>query len=118
MSYAVRNDGLGWRAVTGPEDCDASETFSEAEPQLPVIQPDVSSVTMRQARLALLAIGKLNDVNSAINALPEPNRTAALIEWDFASSVEKSSPLIQSLAPQIGISEAQLTDLFNSASLL
>lgn len=80
--------------------------------------PDVASVTMRQARLALLSIGKLDDVESAINALPEPHRASAQIEWGYAASVEKSSPLIQSLAPQIGITESDLTDLFNAAALL
>lgn len=32
MGYAVRNDGLGWRAVEGAHDCNENETFSEAEP--------------------------------------------------------------------------------------
>lgn len=118
MSYAVKNDGTGWRAVGGIADCAEDETYQENEPKLPDAPVVVSSVTMRQARLALLAIGKLNDVNSAINAMSEPSRTAAQIEWNFASSVEKSSPLIQSLAPQIGISDAELTELFNAAALL
>lgn len=34
MAYAIRNDGKGWRAVNGPEDVAADETFSETEPTL------------------------------------------------------------------------------------
>lgn len=30
MSYAVRNDGRGWRAVSGPDDCRADEYYSQA----------------------------------------------------------------------------------------
>ena len=79
---------------------------------------NILAVTMRQARLALLAAGKLDAVDAAISAMTEPQRSAAKIEWDYAATVEKDSPLIQSLAPQIGISPSQLTDLFNSAALL
>lgn len=32
MSYAVRKDGQGWRAVNGPGDVEADEDFSEQEP--------------------------------------------------------------------------------------
>lgn len=35
MSYAVRNDGKGWRAVGGPEDVEADETYSEDQPTPP-----------------------------------------------------------------------------------
>jgi len=30
--YAIRKDGLGWRAVDGPEDVTVDETYSEAPP--------------------------------------------------------------------------------------
>ncbi len=36
MSYAVRNDHQGFRAVNGPEDCTADEFFSEAAVELAV----------------------------------------------------------------------------------
>lgn len=119
MSYAVRKDGLGWRAVDSAEACTADEDYSATQPALTVHHPiDVTSVTMRQARLALLSIGKLDDVEVAIDALPDPQKAAARIEWDFAATVEKSSPLIQLLAPQIGIDQVELTALFNAAALL
>lgn len=118
MSYAVRKDGRGWRAVAAMADCKLDEDYSETEPPIPVVTVDVASVTMRQARLALLAVGKLDDVEAAINALPEPQRTAAKIEWDYAASIEKASPLIQSLAPTIGIDAEALTELFNTAATL
>lgn len=118
MSYAVRKDGLGWRAVSAMADCALNEDYSEDQPPMVAAISSVSSVTMRQARLALLAIGKLGDVEAAIDALPEPQRTEAKIEWDYAASIEKASPLIQSLAPTIGIDAEMLTELFNTAATL
>lgn len=32
MSYAIRKDGFGWRAVGGPDDVGADETYSETQP--------------------------------------------------------------------------------------
>lgn len=32
MSYALRHDGLGWRAVNGPDDCTTDETWQATEP--------------------------------------------------------------------------------------
>jgi hypothetical protein len=32
MSYAIRKDGQGWRAVSGPDDVGIDETFSETVP--------------------------------------------------------------------------------------
>lgn len=34
MAFAIRNDGLGWRAVDSAADCLAGESFSETQPEL------------------------------------------------------------------------------------
>lgn len=60
------------------------------------------SITMRQCRLQLLATGKLGLVQPAIDAMPEPQRSAANIEWEYGSTVLRSSPLIAQLAPVLG----------------
>lgn len=36
MSYAVRNDGNGWRAVASADECTEYEYFSETEPELTI----------------------------------------------------------------------------------
>ena len=84
----------------------------------PFVAPDVGQVTMRQARLALLESGKLDLVAPAIDQLSEPDRTKARIEWEFAQDVRKDWPLIQVLAPSIGLDAAALTALFNRAATL
>lgn len=118
MSYAKRIDGAGWRAVNGPEDCDPeTETWQEEQPA-PVAPPPPSSVTMRQARLALLSIGKLADVATAIAALPPEQRAVAEIEWEFASTVERESPLIALMAPALELTSEDLDDLFALGSTL
>lgn len=91
-----------------------TEIAPYVEPAVPVPQ----SITMRQTRLALLAAGKLADVETAIAAMPEPQRTAAQIEWEYAATVERASPLIAQLGAALGLDEAALDEMFRVASNL
>lgn len=81
-------------------------------------QPVPTSITMRQARLQLHAIGKLSEVQEAINQLPEPPKTEAQIEWDYAAVVERASPFVALLTPALGLSDEQMDDLFREAAKL
>ena len=75
-------------------------------------------VTMRQARLAIHAAGKLSAVNAAINALPDPPKTAALIEWEYSSTLRRDSQFVAMLSPALGLDSAALDALFIAASKL
>ncbi|MFN4115637.1 MAG: hypothetical protein ACK4F7_03945 [Inhella sp.] len=77
--------------------------------------PPLAAVTMRQARLALLQIGQLAAVEAAIEAMPEPARTAARITWDYSSVVERGNPLVLQLGPALGL---DLDALFAQAAVL
>ena len=87
-------------------------------PESPEALVGIGSVTMRQARLALLSIGKLADVAPAIAALPPEQRAVAEIEWEFASTVERESPLIALMAPALELTSEDLDDLFTLGSTL
>jgi hypothetical protein len=76
------------------------------------------SITMRQCRLQLLTIGKLADVEAAIAALPEPAKSGAQIEWEYAATVERNSPLIAQLGPALELNDEQLDEMFRVASSL
>lgn len=88
----------------------------QVQPELP--SPVPQSVTMRQARLALLAIGKLTAVAVAINSLPSPHKEAAQIEWEYSATVERHRPFVAMLAPALGLSDAALDALFTAAAKL
>lgn len=72
-------------------------------------------VTMRQCRLALLAAGKLADVDVAIGTLPEPDKTAAATEWEYAHEVHRASPFVALLGTAIGYTDVELDALFEGA---
>lgn len=118
MSYAIRNDGQGWRAVSGPEEVGPDEHYAEGFPGVATAPGAPQVVTMRQARLALLQVGKLAAVNSAIAAMPGEAGDAARIEWEFSSVVERNRPYVQQIAVGLGLTSQQLNDLFTLAATL
>ena len=83
------------------------------EPPPPVVIP---TITMVQARLALLAIGKLADVGAVLSSLPEPQQSAAKIEWEYRATVARDNALVNALGPALGLSDARLDELFVSAA--
>lgn len=81
--------------------------------------PVITSVTMRQARLALLGAGLLDDVDAAIQAITDPvQRKAAEIEWEYAQTVDRDSAFTQQLAGGLNLTAEQLDSLFTQAAAL
>lgn len=75
-----------------------------------IVEPPVSfpNLTARQLRLGLLSFGKLDAVPTAIAALPEPEKSQADIEWQFASEFKRDHPLILQLIPILGLTDEQV----------
>lgn len=76
------------------------------------------SVTMRQARLALMGAGKLATINAAIAGMAGVQGEAARIEWEFSSEVKRNQPLVMSMGQALGLTAAQLDALFIAAAAL
>lgn len=87
------------------------EAFAPPPPPTP---PAVLAVTMRQARLALLGAGMLDDVEAAIAAAPP----AVRIEWEYATQIERASPLVAAIAAELDLDAPALDALFAAAAQL
>ena len=77
-----------------------------------------TSVTMRQARIALFSGGYLSSVDSAINSMPSPQKELAQIEWEHGSTIERISPLVIGLSPALGFDSVAMDGLFVLAKTL
>lgn len=88
------------------------------EPADPPPVPVITSVTMRQARLALLQQGLLTQVNNAVASMPGAQGDAVRIEWEFSSTVERNRPFVNSLSDALGLTSIQLDNLFKLAATL
>jgi hypothetical protein len=83
-----------------------------------VTKGEASQVTPRQARLALLQNGLLSQVDTIIASLPEPQKSIAQTEWEYAVAIERNSSWIEQIGAAIGLDEAGLDDLFILAATL
>ena len=88
------------------------ETMREDE--MRARNPVPQQVTMRQARLALLGVGLLDDVEMVIAAAGR----AAQLEWEYAAVVERSNPAVAAVQQQESLTDAQIDDLFREAAKL
>ena len=88
------------------------ETMREDE--MRARNPVPQQVTMRQARLALLSAGLLDDVEAVISAAGR----AAQLEWEYAAVVERSNPAVAIVQQQKALTDAQIDDLFREAAKL
>jgi len=97
--YTYPQDGWYW-----------FDTLDEAMSKL-VNKTD--SITPRQARLKLLEVGLLDDLEAIIAT----NR-AWQIEWEYATEVKRNSPLMGAVATQAGLTSEQIDQIFLEASQL
>ena len=84
----------------------------------PIIVPEpivISEITSRQFRLSLLAAGVDPGLveQSIIDNVTDPvQQKAALIEWEYANSVQRDNPLVATLGAVMGKSEEELNAIF------
>ena len=78
------------------------------------------TISARQIRLWLIARGiSLAAVDEAIAAIPDQTqREMTQVEWAYAPYVEKSHPMLISLAAALGLDAAAVDSAFREASQL
>lgn len=72
-----------------------------------------TSITPRQARLLLLDMKKLDDIEAYL----EGDRRSK-IEWEFANEILRDSYLITNVGTALGLTPEQIDDMFISANKL
>lgn len=104
----VRHDkaGPGWIYSNG--------MFSPPPPEPEVFK----DLTMRQFKLGLHGAGLLSAVDAAIANLPEPQKSIAQIEFEYATIVVRTNPLVEILSAALGLTEEQVNDLWRTAQEL
>lgn len=112
MTYKV----CYWDAETRSQkerDCTPTE-IAEIEARKTTPTPVPQSVSMRQACLALESAGILDDVEALVATLPRPYQ----IEWQRASTVERTNQLVEVVCQQQSMTVQQIDDLFILAETL
>ena len=89
--------------------------INQSETLTPLVPESISA---RQIRLWLIRHGiPLSQVDLAIDAIPDQlQRDSVRVEWDYAPYVERSHPMLISLATYLGLTEQQVDQAFIEAS--
>jgi hypothetical protein len=82
------------------------------------VRSQMKPVTARQLRLWLHGAGLLDEIPALIEAMPEPQKTTAQIEWEFSTQYERTHPLVIQLGTALGMTSADLDLAWRHASRL
>lgn len=81
--------------------------------------PEIPSVTPRQIRQALILSGiTRQQVEDGLNSLPEPQKSLALVEWEYSLIFDRGNDLVSQVAAMLGWNEDQLDQLWIFAGKL
>ena len=118
QNIIYRNDGM-W-IPADPANTDYQQYLAwlakgnTPEPYVPPPPSIPQSVTRFQALAILAAGGYLDTVRTYIATLDQNN--VQRLAWENAADWERSSPTLNALATMLGLSNAQVDDLFIAAS--
>jgi hypothetical protein len=99
-------DYLAWLAAGGVPEV-MPTTITPASPD-----PVPLSVTRFQARAALQLAGLLDDAEAAV----AKSHPLSRIAWEHAHVYRRDSPTVISIGKQLGLSEADMDELFKTAA--
>lgn len=122
FAKAVRLQAMGRQAEAEQVQAEAIARFEQIQIDYPMppaadAEPERkprTTLTMRQARLYLLHVGLLQQVDELVSTLDE----SARIEWQYSTTVEMSSPIVTALAAQLQLSAEQVQAMFDDAAKL
>lgn len=80
-------------------------------------KPVILDVTPRQIRQAIILKGSITieQIEMALNSLPEPQRSLAKIEWEYSIAFKRHNPLVIAVGQMLGWTNEQLDDLWQFA---
>lgn len=104
----------GWPESVAPGLVQISDTEARTLAAQTAVPALPSVVSRRQALLALLAADKLDAVEAHMAEAPR----AVRIAWESSATFERDNPLIAALAPQVGLSDVDIDNLFTLAATL
>ena len=82
-------------------------------------EPIPNSLTSRQLRMQLVLMGvDLSIIDSVIDSLPEPQKSLAKINWEYAGTFERDNGMLKEMIPLLGFSEEQMNQIFINGSKL
>ena len=77
-----------------------------------------SAVAVWRVKAVLSIMGIKEQIDAAIEGLPEPNKTIAGMAWNAGTTIDRSSLLVASIAQIVQLTSAQVDQIFIQAEAL
>lgn len=76
-------------------------------------------ISSRQLRYQLILQGfNLETIEQALNQLPEPNRSLAKVDWEYATNFYRNNAMIVAVGQLLQLTEEQIDNIFIQGALL
>lgn len=111
----------GWIEAPQPEFDAATHTcdWVDGAWSVSAIPTQVPQEVPLWAFRSMLALSGLTDAAEAqIAALPEPEKTVALTQWEYGNFIRRDHPLITQMGVQLGLTSEQIDAIFVQANSL
>jgi hypothetical protein len=113
MTHKIMDSGV----VRDATPAEAAEIDARAAAAAEELVPE--QVAMWQARAILIDAGLLDQVNAVLNAINDPVvRAKALAKFEYSNTVRRDDPLLTTVVPALGKTEAEIDAMFIAASKL
>ena len=122
---------LGFVEITGPEAAPSGQRIASVTLEdingapvrvatYEVIPPPTlpTEVPMYKVRKLLITQGLLANVEAYLNGLPEPNKSLALVDWDYAPNLVVNSALALGAKAALGLTDETYEALVFAAAAL
>lgn len=104
QNAVLNEEGTAW------VDCRTAEEINKIECPL--------EVALWKVRVVLKMMQLEDDIADALNNLEEPTKTAALYIWNYGTAIDRDSQTIAYLQSKLGLTSAQVDDIFIQANAL
>jgi hypothetical protein len=115
VKFQLHGTEIVWMVEPTSDDLVAlSDVLANYEALAAAYKPRITILTMRQARLQMLAMGVLSQVEAAVAQAGD----AAQIEWEYAMTVERDYPLFLAIKGMLGFTDEQEETFFSEGAKL
>lgn len=97
-----------------PESVWAEKLAIAAKPPEPIAIPDVTPRQIRQAIILSQGIS-IEQIEAALNNLPEPTRSLAKAEWEYSIAFKRKNHLVMAIGQIVGWDSEKLDNLWKLA---
>ena len=75
-------------------------------------------IALWRLRVILRIMNLETDIDTALELLQEPNRTAAKYIWEYGTVIERYSPTVLFIQSQLGLTDLQVDSIFIQANAI